>query len=100
MAIEYSGYVTVPRDDAHGGGTVQIPFNFQSSGILTADERQERAREIYENFRSLITDYDDNRQGQYGDIMQVRFTSVVDIGFQRWEDPYAGEQPPAGHAGR
>lgn len=100
MAIEYSGYIEVNRGESHGGGTIRIPFNFQDSNILTADERRQRAEEIYQNFRSLITDYDDSRQGQYGGVVRIRFQSVTDIGFQSWEDPYVGLPPPAGHAGR
>lgn len=100
MAIEYSGYVEVPRSDSHGGGTVQIPFNFQSDRILTFAERREHVNGIYQQFRSMLTDYDESRAGQYGEIQRYAFTSVVDIGFQRWEDPHAGQTSPDPRMGR
>lgn len=81
MAIEYSGWIDVPRSESNGGGTVRIPFTFQSDNILTSNEQLPFLEGIFNEWQSLIErDYDRKAFG-YGSILNYRFTSVVDLGF-------------------
>lgn len=97
--ITYSGWVEAPKGEAFGGGTVRIPFTFNSGQILSDAERRAEAIRIYTQFTKMITDYDDKRQGQYGDPGRVRFTSVEDVPHPS-DDPYSGIPVPEPHIGR
>lgn len=97
--ITYSGRVTVPKGEQWGGGTVDIPFVFNSGGILTAAEREAMARQVINQFVRMLTDYDASRQGQYGEPTRVRFTSVEDTPHPS-DDPHSGIPVPDPHVGR
>ena len=80
MAIEYSGWVEVPKGESFGGGIVRIPFTFEADQILEYQERIDRLQELFNQWRSILMDYDASREGQYGEPTSHRFTSVVDLG--------------------
>lgn len=81
MAIEYAGWIEVPRGKGNIGEIVRIPFTFQTVDILTHQERIDYMKELYKMWLSLIIESDPNRQGAYGDIQKHKFTSVLDLGF-------------------
>lgn len=87
MAFQYGGWIEVPKSDKHGGGTVRIPFAFETDNILGSDERKDYLEGLYNIWKGMLSDYDESRTGQYGDIIQSRFTSLIDTGF----DPATNE---------
>jgi hypothetical protein len=91
MAFEYSGWLEVPRGESFGGGTVRVPFVFQSDNILESTEREDYLSGLYETWRGMLVDYDESRKGNYGDMINHRFTSIIDLGFGPAEgEPHFG----------
>lgn len=95
--IEYSGYAEVVRN--RDGKTIRMPFVFYSRDILTYQERQDRVREIYDQFWSIVVSSDPSRQNAYSEPGMIRFTSVNDIPSPA-DDPYSGVPLPEPYIGR
>lgn len=87
MAIEYSGWIEVPRGEAFGGGTVRIPFVFGNEDILTFQERIDRLHQLYNEWRNMLTQDYNKPEGRYGEPIRHKFTSVTDTG---WSTPPTG----------
>lgn len=81
MAIQYSGWMEVPRSESKGGGTVRIPFTFQSDNILLSHEQLAYLTQLFNEWQSLIEREYDRKAFDYGNPIKFRFTSIEDLGF-------------------